>query len=343
MKRLLNNLYVTSEKTYLSKQGEAILAKVDGARKLRVPIHGLQGIICFGGVAVSPDLMGFCSRNGVGVSFLSHSGRFLCRVQGPVSGNVLLRMAQYRFADDPVVSTQIAKSVIVGKIANTQAVLSRALRQGKGSSPALRALADAVKRLSVSLTTLRRIDADRASIRGLEGEVARVYFGVFGSLILQEGFSFSKRSRRPPLDPVNALLSFLYTLLRQDVSSALEGVGLDPQVGFLHTVRPGRPSLALDLMEEFRAYVADRLVLSLLNRKQVKAAGFKKRETGAVRMDKRTRRIVISAYQARKKDTIKHPVLGTKVEIGLLPHIQALLLARHLRGDVDDYLPFLVR
>ncbi|OPY12368.1 MAG: CRISPR-associated protein Cas4/endonuclease Cas1 fusion [Syntrophus sp. PtaB.Bin138] len=343
MKKLLNTLYVTTQGAYLSKEGETVMVSVDGQKRLQVPVHTLGGIVCFGRVMCSPFLMGFCAENNVGLSFLTENGRFLARVQGPVSGNVLLRREQYRRADSPEFSASMARSFVAGKIANARTVLQRALRD-HGRKIAQPEVEQVVALLGGALRRLEATDHLDA-LRGVEGETARCYFSVFDHLITsqKEGFRFEGRNRRPPLDNVNCLLSFLYTLLLHDVRSALEGVGLDPAVGFLHRDRPGRPGLALDLMEEFRPFLADRLTLSLINLGQVNSRGFSKAETGAVTMADDTRREVIVAYQKRKQDEILHPFLGEKVAVGILFHVQALLLARHLRGDLDGYPPFVWR
>jgi CRISPR-associated protein Cas1 len=343
MKRLLNTLYVTTQGSYLHREGETVEVSQDGEIKLRIPIHTLQGIVCFGQVSMSPPLMGLCAERHVLVSFLSRSGRFLSRLVGPVSGNVLLRREQYRRADDLPAAREIAKNVITAKINNCRVVLQRALREHPDAAGAPE-LADSINHLWEILKSLEEAPT-LDSVRGLEGEAAGNYFRVFDHLIFaqKEDFFFKERNRRPPLDNMNALLSFLYTLLVHDVTSALETVGLDPAVGFLHRDRPGRPGLALDLMEEFRPYLADRLALSLVNLKQVSGKGFTRTETGAVLMDDATRKEVIVAYQNRKQEEITHPFLGEKVAIGLLPYIQSLLLARHLRGDLDGYPPFLWR
>jgi CRISPR-associated protein Cas1 len=342
MKRHLNTLYVTTQGAYLAKDGETVLVRVDGETRLRVPIHNLGGIVCFGNVSASPFLLGFCARRDVAVSFLTERGRFLARVLGSTSGNVLLRREQYRRADDPNASADIARAIVTAKVANSRTLLQRALRDHAGAD------AEALKRACIRLAQLlgdlqRTPELD--SIRGVEGMAARVYFEVFDQLILhqKEDFAFNGRSRRPPLDNVNALLSFGYTLLRHDVEAALESVGLDPAVGFLHRDRPGRPGLALDLMEEFRPFLVDRLALSLINLKQVKGSGFTRSETGGVWMDDGTRKEVLVAYQKRKQDEITHPFLGEKTTVGLLFHLQALLMARYLRGDLDGYPPFVAK
>lgn len=343
MKHYLNTLYVTTQGSYLAKDGECVLVRVEGEDRLRLPIHGLGGIVCFGQVSCSPFLLGHCAENGVAVSFLTERGRFLARVQGPVSGNVLLRREQYRRADAPETSALVARCVLTGKIANSRTVLLRTARdhEDKVDAEALRGaaerLADCGRRLEPGLP----LDV----LRGIEGEAGNTYFEVFDHLLTnqKEDFRFTSRSRRPPLDRINCLLSFLYTLLAHDVRSALESVGLDPAVGFLHRDRPGRPGLALDLMEEFRPVLADRLALSLVNLGQVQAKGFQVEENGAVRMDDDTRKEVLVAYQKRKQEEMQHPFLGEKAALGLMPYLQALLFARYLRGDLDGYPPFIWR
>ena len=341
MRHLLNTLYVTTQGAYLSRDGETVAVRVDHEVKLRVPIHTLGGIVCFGQVSCSPPLMGLCGERNVAISFLSEHGEFFARVQGPVSGNVLLRREQYRRADSEEASARIAQSVVVAKVANCRTVLLRGIRDHAENieAPALEAATVRLGRLLDDLRQPACLDA----VRGLEGDAARTYFEVFDQLVTaqKEEFFFRERSRRPPLDNLNALLSFFYTLVVHDVRAALETVGLDPAVGYLHRDRPGRPSLALDLMEEFRPILADRLALSLINRQQIRGTGFTKTETGAVFMDDATRKEVLVAYQKRKQEEIQHPFLGEKVEVGLLPFVQAMLLARFLRGDLDGYPPFL--
>jgi len=343
MKRLLNTLFVTTQGAYLSKQGDTVVVSHEQEVKLRVPIHNLGSVVCFGNVGCSPFLMGFCGEQNVTLSFLSENGRFLARVHGPVNGNVLLRKEQYRRSDDASASALVARSLITAKLANSRIVLQRAQRDREDlqHSPAIGKALDGLWELIQAVKD--ETDLDR--IRGIEGTGANAYFSVFDLLIgaNKEQFYFKERSRRPPLDNMNALLSFLYTLLVHDVESALEAVGLDPAVGFLHRDRPGRPSLALDLMEEFRAYLADRLALSLVNRQQIKPEGFTKTESGAVMMDDETRKAVLVAWQKRKQEEITHLFLQESVPLGLLPHIQAQLLARHLRGDLEGYPPFLWR
>ncbi|MCM0756474.1 type I-C CRISPR-associated endonuclease Cas1c [Desulfovibrio aminophilus] len=343
MKHYLNTLYVTTQGAYLAKDGECVLVRVEGEDRLRLPIHGLGGIVCFGQVSCSPFLLGHCAENGVGVSFLTERGRFLARVQGPVSGNVLLRREQYRRADDPAASAAAARCLLTGKIANCRAVLLRTARdhEDKVNAGALRGAAERLTDCGRRLDPGLPLDV----LRGIEGEAGNAYFEVFDHLLTnqKEEFRFSGRSRRPPLDRINCLLSFFYVLLAHDVRSALESVGLDPAVGFLHRDRPGRPGLALDLMEEFRPVLADRLALSLVNLGQVQARGFRVEENGAVRMDDDTRKAVLVAYQKRKQEEMRHPFLDEKAPLGLMPYLQALLFARWLRGDLDGYPPFLWR
>lgn len=341
MKKHLNTLFVTTQGSYLSKEGETVAVKVDSETRLQLPIHTIGGIVCFGQVSCSPFLMGFCAERGVAISFLTEHGRFLARVQGPVSGNVFLRREQYRWADDPVCSANMARSVIIAKIANCRTVLQRALRDHAEKMDEDR-LRRAIAYLGHKLEVCNR-ETDLDGLRGTEGESAAAYFAVFDNLIVaqKENFFFRERTRRPPLDNINCLLSFMYTLLVHDARSALESVGLDPAVGFLHRDRPGRPSLALDLVEEFRPFLADRLTLSLVNLKQVQAKGFKKLESGAVIMDDDTRKALLVAYQERKWEEITHPFLEEKVTVGLLMYMQAILMARHVRGDMDGYPPFI--
>jgi CRISPR-associated protein Cas1 len=341
MKQLLNTLYVTTQGAYLARDGETVAVRVEHETILRVPIHTLASIVCFGNVSCSPFVMGLCGENGVALAFLTENGRFLARVQGPISGNVLLRREQYRWAGSEERSATMAQAVVTGKIANCRTVVLRAMRdnpQGAGAGE----LEQAARRLGRLLETVAKT-AGLEEIRGHEGDGARVYFGVFDHLITagKEDFFFRGRSRRPPLDNMNALLSFLYTLLVHDAVAALEAVGLDPAVGYLHRDRPGRPSLALDLVEEMRPVVADRLALSLVNRRQVQAGGFRQTEGGGVVMDDATRKEVLVAYQKRKQEEILHQFLQERVAFGLTPHVQAMLLARFVRGDLDGYPSFL--
>jgi CRISPR-associated protein Cas1 len=343
MRQLLNTLYITTQGAYLHREGETVLVNVEQETRLQVPIRGLSGIVCFGRVSCSPFLMALCAETGVGLAFLTENGRFLARVQGPVSGNVVLRRGQYKWAEDPEKALPIASSVVLAKVANSRQNLVRALREYP-DHPQSPALEFAVKRLASILDDVRSANSvDR--VRGHEGDAARVYFSVFDHLIIakKDDFFFRGRSRRPPLDNMNALLSFLYTLLTHDVVSALETVGLDPAVGYLHLDRPGRPSLALDLVEELRPILADRLALTLTNRKQISPSGFRQSETGGIVMDEDTRKEVIVAYQNRKKEEIVHPFLNERIPFGMLPYAGASLLARFIRGDLDGYPSFLWR
>ncbi|CAK8712369.1 MAG: CRISPR-associated protein, Cas1 family [Candidatus Electronema aureum] len=338
MKTHLNTLFVTTQGAYLAKDGETVAVRVEGETKLRLPVHTLGGIVCFGNVGCSPFLLGFCGENNVAVSFLDEHGRFLARVIGPVSGNVLLRREQYRRADDLAFSAQMARAFLSGKVGGSRNVLLRVVRD-HGDKVDVEQLKQATDRLSASLRRLQeKLDLD--AVRGVEGDAAHVYFQHFDHLILRnkEDFFFRERSRRPPLDRVNCLLSFLYTLVMHDVRSALECTGLDPAVGFLHRDRPGRPGLALDMMEEFRPF-ADRIALSLINLGQLQGKDFVVSSSGGVRMKDEARKELLTAYQARKQDVLEHPFLGEKMPLGLFFHTQALLLARFLRGDLDGYPP----
>ena len=340
MKHLGNVLYITTPEAYLSLDGENIVIKKDETTSTRLPLHNLENIVCFSYLGVSPALMGACAERNVGLCFLTPNGRFLARLTGKVKGNVLLRKKQYDVSEKNEASVPIAASFLLGKVANCRKVLERALRD-HAMLVNVPALTQASAFLKETLNALPRCETI-GELMAFEGSAAKIYFGVFDQLILQqrEDFTFQERTRRPPLDNMNSLLSFLYTLLVNDVASALEGVGLDPYVGFLHQDRPGRPSLALDLMEELRPVFADRLALSLVNRKQVTGKGFTQKESGGILMDDDTRKVVLTAWQDRKKEEILHPFLKERVPFGLIPHLQAMLLSRHLRGDLDAYPPF---
>lgn len=342
MKSLLNTLYVTTDDAYLRLEGETLVMSVERKKKGQVPLHHLGSIVCVGRVSLSPALMARCMDDGRSVVWLNSNGRFQARVEGPVSGNILLRLAQFRGAEDNAQALALSQAFIAGKLRNSRQLLLRGARENKDATEKT-ALSAAAKALAVNLRNLAHAEtAD--SVRGLEGDAARVYFEQFNYLIkpaAREDFSYQGRSRRPPKDAVNALISFLYALVLNDCRSALETVGLDPQLGFFHVARPGRPALALDLMEEFRAVSADRLALALMNRGQLRAKDFDFRPGGAVMLNEAGRKTVIVAYQERKKDTLQHPVLDTDVEVGLLPLLQARLLARYLRGDIERYVPFL--
>lgn len=337
MKELLNILYVLTPDSHLSKDGQCVLVRSEGRPPQRVPVSRLEGIVCLGRAGMSPFLMEMCAQQGVAVTWLTDQGRFLASVQGGIRGNVLLRRQQYRWADDPLRSADMARFILKGKLANARSVLRRGARDIDDAGRAA-VLTQAADGMTAALARLDR-EHDLDVLRGVEGDAGATYWAAFPALIgnADPAFTFTERNRRPPLAPVNCLLSFVYTLLAHDVRAALEGVGLDPFVGFLHRDRPGRSGLALDLMEELRHVLADRLVLSLINRRQVDPAGFLTQDSGAVIMDDDTRRTVIEAWQERKRQTIRHPFLDDIAEIGLLPHLQALLLARHVRGDLDGY------
>jgi len=343
MKKHRNTLYVSTQGCYLRVERENLVARIDGETVNRFPLHMLEGVVCFGNVSMSPFLMGRAAERGIGISFLTERGRFLARVEGPVSGNVLLRREQFRRTEDPKAAAGLARAFVGAKAANSRSVLLRSLRDHPSAEgreemrQASTVLADSMKAL--------QSEPDLDATRGIEGNAARSYFQVFGHLIVsqKEDFPFPARSRRPPMDRVNALLSFIYSILTHDAASALQAVGLDPQVGFLHRYRPGRPGLALDLVEELRPFLADRLALTLINRKQVQTGGFEERETGGVYMDEATRKTTLKAYQERKLEEITHPFLREKTTVGMVVHLQALLLARHLRGDLDAYPPFIPR
>ena len=340
MRKLLNVLYVTTPESYLSKDGMNVVVSVNQEERFRIPIVNIEGIVTFGYMGASPGLMKLCADNGVSLSFLSPNGRFIGRFQGPVHGNVLLRKTQYQTAEEEDCALHFARLFVAGKIQNYKAILQRFIRDNGDNSE----VEAAVQLLDISKK--RALNTNNvSSLIGVEGDAANTYFGVFPYLILhqKEGFPFQGRNKRPPKDAANALLSFVYTLLANEMAAALETVGLDPYVGFLHSLRPGRTSLALDLMEEMRAYLGDRLVLSLINRKQVSPNDFVRQSESGVVMTENCRKTVLIAWQNRKKETFVHPYLEEKIPIGLLPYAQALLLARTIRGDIDDYPVFLIR
>ncbi len=339
-RRHLNTLYVTTDGAYVRKDGENAVVEVEGSEKARVPLHKLGSIVGMGRVVVSAPMMGHAVEAGIPIAYFSENGRFLARVEGPVSGNVLLRRDQFRRHESEEGSASLAAMIVVAKTSNQRAVLQRALRDHSANyneavrlqlTRTVQVLRDCARR------SLRPTSLDQ--IRGVEGEAARAYFQVFDHLVhcSDERLRFRGRSRRPPLDPVNATLSFIYTLLVHDCRSALEGVGLDPAVGFLHRLRPGRPSLALDLMEELRPHMADRLALTLLSRGELTHGDFRFFENGAVFLTDTARKRVLIAYQERKRDELEHPFLKEKTSLGLVPHLQAALLAKAVRGDLDGY------
>mgnify|MGYP001007003669 FL=1 len=341
MKQLLNTLYITNPDRYLSLDGETVVIQNHDEIIGRIPLHNIDSIVTFGYTGASPALMGACAKRNISLSFMTHYGKFLARATGEINGNVTLRKEQYRISDDEKRSTNIAKSFITGKLYNSKSVINRAVRDYPNRVDILK-LSEKSELLNNSLLQISQAESAE-QLRGIEGESAAIYFSVFDDLILQQkdDFYFHGRNRRPPLDNVNAMLSFSYSLLASMCASALECVGLDPYVGFLHTDRPGRVSLALDLMEELRAIFADRFVLTMINKKKINEKGFIKKENGAVLMEDETRKNFLSEWQNKKQEIIKHPFLEEKVEWGMLPYVQALLLARFIRGDLDAYPPFL--
>jgi CRISPR-associated protein Cas1 len=343
MEQALNTLFVMTQNAYVHLDHETVKVEVEKELKLQVPLHHLGSITVFGNVLVSPGLLAKCAEDGRLVTWLSATGHFVGRMEGPASGNVLLRKAQWELVLDSIRALPVVRNMVAGKVQNSRASLLRSAREAEDEKDGamLRAAAEA---LGAALGPLQRA-ATPERVRGLEAEAAKVYFGVFTLMIRTQRdlFRFTERSRRPPKDPVNALLSFLYALLLSDCAAALQGVGLDAQGGFLHVLRPGRPALALDLMEEFRPLFADRLALTLINRKQITREDFDFREGGAVLLNEQGRKKVVTAYQERKRDRLQHPFLEQKTSFGLLPHLQARLLARHLRGDLEVYPPFLAK
>ncbi len=340
MRKLLNTLYVTIPGAYLARDGENVLVKIDNVVKFRIPVHNLEGIVTFGFTGASPGLMQLCCERGVTISFLTEYGKFMGRVTGKISGNIYLRKAQYKWSEDEQITLRLASRFISAKIINSRSVLHRAIRDHPQDVDK-ELLTDSMRKLAILAKNLGDVK-DLSTLRGLEGQAAFIYFRSFDQLVLsqKEEFSMTERNRRPPLDRINALLSFLYSLLTHETVAALESIGLDPQSGFLHRDRPGRYSLALDIMEELRPHFADRLAVTLINRNQIKSDGFVLKENGAVVMDDETRKGVLLAWQKRKQEEIIHPFLEEKVSFGLVPYIQAMLLARHIRGDLDDYPPF---
>jgi CRISPR-associated protein Cas1 len=344
MSVLQNTLYVTTPDAYLRLEGETVCVMVEQQKRLQVPLHHLGALVLFDHVMLSPALLGRCAEDGRSVVWLNRSGRFQARLEGPVNGNILLRQAQFRTAENANSTLGLARAMVAGKLRNSRQVLMRGAREAKSDADrdtlvkAARILATQIRKLPQAET----LDA----LRGFEGDGARLYFEALPAIMrepLREKFPFDARNRRPPRDAFNALISFLYALVLADCRAALETVGLDPQLGFLHAVRPGRPALALDLLEEFRAPLADRLALTLVNRGQIQPGDFDCREGGAVLLNDKGRKTVITAYQERKQETLTHPLLQRDTPIGLLPHIQARLLARFLRQDIPAYVPYLHR
>ena len=341
MRKLLNTLFITSENAYLTLDGETVCVEIEREKAGQFPLHTLENILCFSYQGASPVLMGACAKRGIGLTFFSPFGKFLCRVTGEPQGNVLLRKQQYRISDDRDASCKIAKNLILGKVFNCRWTIDRTVRDHalrideERCRCSMQYLMDAMSKI--------RNEKDLDSLRGIEGESASVYFGVFDELILnqKEAFPFRGRNKRPPLDNVNAMLSFGYTLLANDCANALNGAGLDPYVGFMHRDRPGRKSLALDLMEELRAVMVDRFVLTLINNRQIRKEHFQAAQSGAVEFTPEGRKKFLTAWQERKREQITHPYLQEKICWGLVPHVQAILLARYLRGDLDEYPPFL--
>lgn len=340
MRKLLNTLYITTPNAYLSKDGLNVVVSVEGKEMFRIPAINIEGIVTFGYMGASPGLMKLCSDNGISLTFLSPYGRFISRVQGQTKGNVLLRKMQYKLSDDDLWTQHISSLIVAAKIQNYRNILRRNIRDYGYSDEVMQAAntLDSLKR-----ETLRALDKDE--LRGYEGAASNAYFEVLPHLILNQknDFPFNGRNRRPPTDAVNAMLSFAYTLIANDMAAALETIGLDPYVGFMHTLRPGRTSLALDMMEEFRAYLGDRLVLSLINKRQVTARDFLFQGDNGVVLTDNGRKTFLTAWQNRKRETIIHPYLNEKVEVGLLPYIQAMMMARVIRNDIDDYPVFLIK
>lgn len=344
MKTLLNTLYITQSAAYARLEGDTVCVELDRKKVLQVPLHHIGSIVCFDDTTVTPALMSRCATDGKAISFLRHNGEFAARVEGPVSGNVLLRLDQFSAYTDSDSSILIARNIVAGKIQNSRQIILRGARECEDDKEraCLTRSSDLLAALVRKLESATELD----SIRGIEGEAARQYFGVLNLLVRvdqRDDFQMSGRSRRPPLDRFNSILSFLYILLTHDCRAATESVGLDSQIGFLHSVRPGRPALALDLAEEFRSILADRVALTAINRLQVKADDFEFRAGGAVTMTKGCKKTIISIYQKRKQEKIIHPLIEDQIPLGVIVHLQARILARTIRGDMDMYLPFLYR
>lgn len=344
MYQMLNTLYVMTPNAYVHLENNTLRIDVEREKKLQVPLHHLGTVVCFGNILISPALMHRCADEGINFVLLDSNGRFKARLEGAVSGNILLRLAQHRMTADEQFTLAIAKAVIAGKLRNCRQVLLRGAREASDEEDQ-RVLSEVAKSLTISIRNLS-VASDLDVVRGIEGDAAKVYFSALPYLVrrdIRTFFTMNGRSRRPPRDRFNALLSFLYSMVMNDCRSAIESVGLDPQLGFLHSVRPGRAALALDLMEEFRSILADRLALTLINRGQITARGLQEREGGAVYLQDDARKIVVTAYQERKQEEITHPLLDAKVPFGLLSQLQARFLSRTIRGEMEDYIPFLIR
>ena len=343
MRQNLNTLYVMNQEAHLRRDHETLVVEVGGAKQMQIPRHHLRSLVLFGHIMITPGVLQWCTEAGISVTYLDFSGRFVCRMEGPISGNVLLRLDQYGVLQSGEATRERARDFVAGKLYNLRANLLRSARDGATADQEakLRAAADKLAHVLRELARCETVE----EVRGIEGEAGNLYFGVFPAMLrCQPGtFHFAGRNRRPPRDPINALLSFVYALLSHECRTALEGVGLDPQVGFLHVPRPGRPSLALDLMEEFRPILADRLVLTLVNREQVKPKDFEEQTGGSVQMDEKARRTVIEAWQALKQREIRHPFLEQDMTWAEVPHVQARLLARTVRGELEHYPAFQYR
>ena len=343
MRKLLNTLYITASDAYLAKDGENLVVQRSGESDFRIPIHNIEGVVTFGYTGASPSLMHFCAERNVNLSFLNEGGKFLARIVGPVRGNVLLRREQYRIADDLERSMNINRNIITAKLYNARTVLGRGIRDHGYKIEVGRVS----KALVVLESTIKKVQIaeNHQALLGIEGDAAKAYFNGVDELILdgKENFYMRGRSKRPPMDRFNALLSFVYTLLAHDVTAALETVGLDPYVGFYHRDRPGRASLSMDMMEELRPFVADRFVLTMVNRKQIQVNDFFQKENGAYYLDKDSRKELLSSWQKKKGEKITHSYLQEKIEVGLIPYVQAMLMARYIRGDIDGYPPFMTQ
>lgn len=344
MKTLLNTLYITNPEAYLRLEGDTICVELEKEKVLQVPLHHIGAVVCFGEALVTPAVMARCTQDGKSIAYLSRRGEFAARIEGATSGNVLLRLDQFQSYSDPVAVKEISQSIVAGKLNNSRQIVMRGARESTsdGDTAILKRVADLLASLQGKVQSTRDLD----QLRGIEGEGAKLYFEALNKIVRDDQrshFAMDGRSRRPPRDRMNAILSFLYTLLVVDCRAALEAVGLDPQIGFLHSVRPGRPALALDLAEEFRSVIADRVALTLVNRGQLKPDDFEVRPGGAIWLSDESRKIVIATYQKRKQEEINHPLVENSVPLGVIIHLQARLLARTIRKDMDLYLPFMYR